>query len=110
MNRHVLVVQSNAVDGRDDEFNDWYDREHLPAVLTVAGFVSARRFRAAPSVHGELPEHRYLAIYEIETDDLPGALEALASAAKEMHISASFDPAHATFAWSQLGEAQHRQG
>ena len=71
MARHILLVQSDAAEGREEEFNTWYDDEHLRDVLGVPGFVAARRFVAVPSVHGELPPNRYVAIYEIETDDLP---------------------------------------
>jgi len=91
MARHILLVQSEPVAGRDDEFNQWYDEEPLPDVLEVPGFTAARRFVAAPSVHGEEPDRRYLAIYEIETDDLAGALAALSAAARSMHIHAAFD-------------------
>lgn len=47
----------------DDEaaFNQWYDHEHLPAVLRCPGFHSARRFVA------DGPEgRRYLTQYEID--------------------------------------------
>jgi hypothetical protein len=102
MTRHILVVESNALDGRDDEFNQWYDGEHLPAVLQVPGFVAARRFTATTGIHGEIPDHGYLAIYEIETDDLPGALAALSSAAKAMNLHPAFDRAtHRTFAFTE---------
>ena len=107
MARHVLLVHSNPVDERDAEFCDWYDHEHVPAVLTVPGFVSARRFAAQPAVHGEMPPYRYLAIYEIDTNDLPSALAALAAATKGMHISTAFDPAHTTFAYTAVGDPQH---
>lgn len=103
MTRHLLLVQSEPVPGRDDEFNSWYDDEHLPAVLEVPGFTAARRFVAAPSVHGEQPSRRYLAIYEIETDDLAAALAALSSAARSMHISDAFDRSnHETFAFTEI--------
>ncbi|MBD0859792.1 hypothetical protein IA539_00985 [Gordonia sp. zg691] len=91
MTRHVLLVHSNPTPGADHDYNHWYDEVHLPDVLAVPGFVLARRFVAAPSVHGELPEQQYLAIYEIETDDLPGALRALSEAARGMHIHSAFD-------------------
>lgn len=45
-----------------DEFNRWYDEVHLREVLTVEGFVAARRF--AP-VEGDGP---YIAQYEFEGD------------------------------------------
>ncbi|WP_280423579.1 DUF4286 family protein [Nocardia carnea] len=103
MPRHILLVHSAPADGRDDEYNNWYDGTHLPDVLRVDGFVAARRFAASPSVHGELPPLPYLAIYEIETDDLPGALSALSAAAKSMELHPSFDRAtQQTFAFSEL--------
>jgi hypothetical protein len=50
----------------EDEFHDWYDNEHLPARLTVPGFDSAARYRAADGL-----EPPWLAVYEIE----PGTLD-----------------------------------
>jgi hypothetical protein len=103
MSRHVLVVHTRPLEGREEEFNAWYDEVHLPDVLAVEGFVSARRFRAAPSVHGELPEHPFLAIYEIEADDLAGALLALRTAARQMEMSPALDrSAMATYAYSAV--------
>jgi len=103
MARHVLLVHTRPVPGREEEFNTWYDEVHVPDVLKVPGFVSARRFRAEPSVHGELPEYPYLAIYEIEADSLAEALAALRSAAKSMEMSPALDrAAMATFAYSQV--------
>jgi hypothetical protein len=49
---------------REDEFNRWYDEEHVPEKLASPGFYSARRFK-----HHTDP-HRYLALYEIEDGDL----------------------------------------
>ena len=71
MARHVMVVLTNAVEGRDEEFNRWYDEEHLQHVLTLPGAVSAQRF-----VLGDVQRHasphpyRYMALYEFETDDI----------------------------------------
>ncbi|HWH30047.1 MAG TPA: hypothetical protein VNU26_14020 [Mycobacteriales bacterium] len=107
MTRHLLLVSADAAEGQDDEFHRWYDQEHLPAVLAVPGFVRAQRFAAVPATRGQLPQHRYLAVYEIETDDLPGALAALSAAARQMHLSPAFDRASsATFAFTALGAAQ----
>jgi hypothetical protein len=103
--RHLLIVHSNARDNRDDEFNAWYDDEHLADVLSVPGFVRATRYVARPSVHGELPEYKYLAIYEIETDNLDGALKALSGAARGMHISDALGPELNTFAYTQIAAA-----
>lgn len=68
MGKYVMVVQSQAKDGRDDEYNKWYDTSHLADILSVPGVKSGRRFEATPVAIGK-PGLRYLAIYEIETDD-----------------------------------------
>jgi len=62
-----LLVYSNAREGRDEEFNEWYDRVHLPDLLSIPGVKSASRYRVR-SRDGEVPEHRYLTIYELERD------------------------------------------
>jgi hypothetical protein len=62
--RGIIVVQTRPVDpSREDEYNDWYSNVHVPEIVATPGFVSARRYRAPGSSD-------YLAIYEIEGDDL----------------------------------------
>ncbi len=71
MSKHVLVVFTNAVNGRDDEFNDWYDRIHIPDLLKIPEIKSAQRFRLSGTQRMSPPyPWRYMALYEIETDDL----------------------------------------
>lgn len=64
MGRYCLVVMSNPVQGKEDEYNEWYNNQHLKDVLKVPGFVAAQRFKAAEA-NGSSP--RYMAIYEMET-------------------------------------------
>lgn len=104
MTRHLLLVASAAVDGQEDEYHRWYDEVHLPDVLSVPGFVRATRYAAVPSVHGELPALPFLAVYEVETDDLAGTLAALRSAARDMELSPAFDRQSSTqLAFTALG-------
>lgn len=76
MPKAVLVVLSRPTDqSREDEYNDWYDNRHLGEVTDVPGFKSARRYKLADvqldAPGSELGEdHPYLALYEIEVDDL----------------------------------------
>jgi hypothetical protein len=63
-----MVVQSRAKPGRDAEYNDWYDRVHMPDICAIPGVKSGRRFDATPVAVGG-PGLQYLAIYEIEADD-----------------------------------------
>jgi len=79
MARHVFVVFTNPVAGQEKTYNDWYTNQHLPDVLDVPGFVSARRFRLSDTQRAAAPyPWRYMALYDIETDDLKGTLATLA--------------------------------
>ena len=70
MARFVFVVNTNPVEGREDEYNDWYSNRHLADVLAVPGVVSARRFAIADTqVAAAPPSFKYLALYEVEADD-----------------------------------------
>ena len=78
---HRLVVFTNAVEGRESEFDDWYDHTHLAQVLALEGFTAVQRFELAPG--GVDAPYRYLAIYEIEPGRLEAAQRALADALAE---------------------------
>ncbi len=72
MPKGVFVVQSSALDAEHEaEFDEWYASEHIPDVLDVPGFVSARRFRI---VDGGPDAHTFLTIYEIDADDVRAPL------------------------------------
>jgi hypothetical protein len=92
--KHVLVVFSNpTTQEQEDEYNSWYTDQHLGEVLAVPGLVAAQRFKLqGPST--TLPG-RYLALYEVEHNDPPTVLEALAKSAGtgEMFISPAIDVA-----------------
>lgn len=93
MARYVYTVFSNAVAGREDEYNSWYTERHLDDVLRIPGFVAAQRFRLA--LEDAAAPARYLAIYELETDDPRKALAELQTCAgtPAMPISPALDVA-----------------
>jgi hypothetical protein len=72
VSKGIMVVQSAPVDpAREKEYNDWYDNTHVPEITAVPGFVSARRYKVhGPTGSDDAPT--YLAIYEIDADDLTG--------------------------------------
>lgn len=77
MRTFTFVALTNAVAGREQEFNDWYDNQHVKDVLAIPGFVAAQRFeRIGPVVRAGSP-YRYLATYEVVTDDPDAALREL---------------------------------
>lgn len=57
----LLLVKSNPPVQLEEEFNAWYDSEHLPERLSVPGFNSASRLV-------EVEDKRsYLALYELDS-------------------------------------------
>ena len=79
MGKSILVVSTRCTDpDREAEFNRWYDEIHLPALLSSKHIVSAQRYKLAGQPSASEPEATYLAIYEIDTDDVPAAMKALA--------------------------------
>ena len=68
MNRGLLHTMTEPPPQMEEEFNAWYDDEHLAERLGITGFRSARRWVAdvAPG------EGKYLATYEL---DAPGVLQ-----------------------------------
>jgi hypothetical protein len=93
MTRYTFVVLTNAVEGKDDEFNRWYTNEHLKDVLELPGFVGAQRFRFVPYREGASAPHRYLALYDVETDDLEATMAGLVEVAQteKMPFSEAID-------------------
>ncbi len=81
MAKHVFLVLTNPVAGKDKEFNDWYTNQHIPDVVSVPGIVAAQRYKLADvqAGAGAPSPWKYLAIYEIETDDLKATFDALQS-------------------------------
>ena len=85
----LYIVRSNPKEGRGQEFNDWYDNVHFPEVMKVEGFLSAERFELdAVNSWGEQP-YRYLAIYEIDSDNVAGTIENIKNAG--LNMSAAID-------------------
>ena len=68
MAKWLLVAETNCTDAaRETEFNEWYDKTHLPDVLETPGFIRAARYENTTPSEGKA---KFLAIYEIETDDI----------------------------------------
>lgn len=57
----ILLVQNDIAAATEDEFNRWYQQQHIPERLGVPGFRTARRYRAL----GSGPA--YMAVYECDS-------------------------------------------
>ena len=75
MAKHILVVGMNCPDSaKEGQFNEWYNDIHLPDVLETPGFIQATRFEHTDPKEGEA---KFLALYEIESDDIAATMKAL---------------------------------
>ncbi len=81
MNRSLLLAWSSPVTGREADFDEWYDSTHIPQVRAALPEVrEVDRYRLVdPGVSGE--PVRYLAVYQLDTDDVATAAGALGEAA-----------------------------
>lgn len=71
--RYLFVVGIELEKGHEEDFEAWYNTEHLPALAGVPGVNRASRYRRheAPAAAGqEYPE--YLALYDITAPDIAG--------------------------------------
>ena len=92
MAKHRLIVFTEAVAGREDEYNEWYNTAHLGDVVAVPGVVGAQRFKLAAMVNGQMPT-RYLAIYDIDAEHPGKVIEEIyrVSGSAAMPLSPALD-------------------
>lgn len=63
----LLLNAMNVAPEAEDDFNAWYDEEHLPTLAAVPGTLAARRYRSGEDAEGS---RRYVAIYHLETPEV----------------------------------------
>lgn len=69
----VILVSMDVDPDREDEFNDWYNTEHIPHFRRVPGVISARRFRALRG------NPAYVALYHVADTDVYATPEWMAA-------------------------------
>jgi hypothetical protein len=80
MQKYQFVVLTNPEPGQEKVYNEWYNNQHIPDVLNLPGVVAAQRFKLSDTQRAEPPyPWSYLAIYEVETDNLDETIAALKS-------------------------------
>lgn len=99
MPRYNMVVLTNPTEGKDAEYNEWYNNTHIPEVCDIPGMVAGERFKVMPELCMNQPPRPYLAIYEIEADDAGSVLQELTRRAEsgEMNMSDALDVDNAIF-------------
>lgn len=62
----LFVVRATIAKEREEEFNRWYNEEHLPQVLRYNGAVSGRRYKRVTGAD----EYDYMAVYEFASEEV----------------------------------------
>lgn len=79
MSSYLFMVMSNPVEGREEEYNNWYSNQHIQDLVKVPGIVSAQRFRITDPAAAS--SWRYLAVYQVETSDLEATMKEITARA-----------------------------
>lgn len=73
---YYQVVFTAMVEGKEDEFNAFYDNHHAPELAAIPGFTSAQRMILARPSTGSIPASKYLALFRVETSDIAAVKQA----------------------------------
>jgi hypothetical protein len=60
----LLVVWTDIAPEAEAEFNEWYNKEHVPQIVGIPGVLSGRRYQATEG------EPKYMAIYEMADENV----------------------------------------
>jgi hypothetical protein len=61
---YVYIVKTDIPASIEPDFNEWYNKEHVPALASVPGCLRARRFLAVDG------QPKYMAVYELENPEV----------------------------------------
>ncbi len=75
MSPNIVIVTMEVEPDWEDELNQWYLEEHIPALMDVPGYLKSERFVATDG------EPKYMAWYELES------LDAFHSAAHDVAVA-----------------------
>jgi len=90
MPKGIMCVPSQpASPDREDEYNTWYSKTHIPEVCEVAGVVAAQRYKIADPAQAVPGTSTYIALYELDADDLNTVFEEIAARATDGRIQMS---------------------
>lgn len=81
MAKHLIVALTNPIEGREEEYNHWYDTVAYPTYKSLPGLVPLGRFKAVDVPH-MFPfqmenQFKYLSMYLFEADDPIAYMEKL---------------------------------
>jgi hypothetical protein len=107
--KHLVVVLTEPTEGREAEYNDYYENLHLREVLATTDWLSAQRYKlsAQQGMACPLP---YLAVYEVEADDANSVLTNLNAGRPQRVQSDALNRSTAgVWVFSEIGPKHERE-
>ena len=83
MSDSYFMVHPNPVEGKDEEFNDWYNTVHLAEMAALPSVTSCQRYRMTTAQSNPdmfIPAQKYVAIYKIIAGEEAEFLEQMQNA------------------------------
>lgn len=71
-----MLVLTEPTEGQTEEFDRYYEHDHIDEVLATTGWLSGQRYRLADEVGRDCPLP-YLALYEAEAEDPRQLIQAM---------------------------------
>lgn len=71
--RFLLLAEHELPSQYEEEYDVWYNTEHIPAITQVPGFFTPRRFKLSnefPSIPDSKNVRRFITIYDIDNIEL----------------------------------------
>ena len=88
---YTLIVYTSPAEGREADYNAWYDDVHLAEFCALPGVINGRRFKVAASDAAAKPV--YAAVYELSAHP-DQVFAAMTDGIKDgsVHMSDAVDP------------------
>jgi hypothetical protein len=71
--RYLLIAEQEIPAQYEEEFNAYYNTEHIPAINQVPGFLTARRFKLSmefPPVPDNKAIRPYITVYDVQDEEV----------------------------------------
>src|ERR1700729_2090003 len=84
-----MVRLFNALPGREEEYEEWYEAEHIPDLVSIPCVDRGELYRLVSDGATRTGEVRsYLTLEEIDTDDLASSMEEISTRVRAMNVPA----------------------
>lgn len=100
---HIFMALTNAREGKDAEYNEWYNNHHIPDVVHIRCYHSGRRFKKMVSA-GDDSKYDYLALYRFggTPKQMRKILKDYAFSVGNLYMKKMYKPVDAAWVYSEI--------